>query len=57
MTIPTIYQGHFVHPDIWMLWFSFFVSAAGFGSWFFRTILKMIFWATKVTVGGSHESV
>ncbi len=23
-----MHNGYFVHPDIWMLWFSFFVSCA-----------------------------
>lgn len=23
---PLFYQGHFTHPDLWQMWFSFFVA-------------------------------
>jgi hypothetical protein len=28
-----IFHGHLVHPDIWMLWFSFFVAVVVACNW------------------------
>jgi hypothetical protein len=38
------HNGYFVHPDIWMLWFSFFVTAAVA----VYAVGKLVYWLVRL---------
>jgi len=37
------YHGHLAHPDIWMLWFSFFVAACSFTRFVVRAAIILYY--------------